>query len=50
MPELPEFQLSLSPDDYELPEVNSEWNTKNWETLEQPLKEQLKDSEDEIPI
>ncbi|KAI9120430.1 hypothetical protein K1719_007463 [Acacia pycnantha] len=33
LPELPEFQLSLSPDDYELPQMDAAWDTKNWETL-----------------
>ncbi|XP_028771390.1 BRO1 domain-containing protein BROX homolog [Neltuma alba] len=45
LPELPEFQLSLSPDDYELPQMDPAWDTKNWETLGQPLK----DGADEIP-
>ncbi|XP_057530874.1 uncharacterized protein LOC130809214 [Amaranthus tricolor] len=47
-PELPEFQLSLRPDDYELPEIDPCWNRDKWEILGQPLKEHLEDSEDEI--
>ncbi|KAJ8433203.1 hypothetical protein Cgig2_004335 [Carnegiea gigantea] len=37
-PELPEFQLSLRPDDYELPAVDLAWSRENWDTLGQPLK------------
>ncbi|KAJ7976280.1 BRO1 domain containing protein [Quillaja saponaria] len=48
VPDLPEFQLSLQPDDYELPEINPAWNSEKWESLRQPLKEHLRDSEDEI--
>ncbi|KAL5058803.1 hypothetical protein RYX36_030407 [Vicia faba] len=29
LPDLPEFQLSLHPDDYELPEIDPAWDTKN---------------------
>ncbi|XP_058740044.1 uncharacterized protein LOC131612248 [Vicia villosa] len=46
LPDLPEFQLSLHPDDYELPEVDPAWDTKNWETLGQPLKEHLRDNDE----
>lgn len=49
MPELPEFQLSLRPDDYELPEIDPAWDSKNWEDLGPPLKEHLRDSDDENP-
>ncbi|XP_054802633.1 uncharacterized protein LOC129306200 isoform X2 [Prosopis cineraria] len=37
LPELPEFQLSLSPDDYQLPEMDPAWI------------QHLQDGEDEIP-
>ncbi|KAL2939617.1 Geranylgeranyl transferase type-2 subunit alpha [Bienertia sinuspersici] len=47
-PDLPEFQLSLRPDDYELPEIDSFWCKEKWEFIGQPLKEHLKDSEDVI--
>ncbi|XP_057800515.1 uncharacterized protein LOC131015992 [Salvia miltiorrhiza] len=30
LPELPEFQLSLKPDEYELPEVDPVWGCGNW--------------------
>lgn len=46
MPDLPEFQLSLHPDEYELPEIDPAWDSKNWETLGQPLKEHLRDSDE----
>lgn len=36
LPELPEFQLSLKPDDYELPELDPAW-----ETPQQMLKEHI---------
>lgn len=47
LPDLPEFQLSLRPDDYELPATSTEWNRDDWEILGQPLKNHLEDSEDE---
>ncbi|GMN57438.1 hypothetical protein TIFTF001_026538 [Ficus carica] len=47
LPDLPEFQLSLAPEDYRLPEIDSAWDSEKWETQEQPLKEHLKDFEDE---
>lgn len=47
MPDLPEFQLSLRPDDYQLPEMDPAWDAEKWETEGQTLKEHLKDSEDE---
>lgn len=46
LPELPEFQLSLRPDEYELPEIDPAWDNKNWENLGQPLKEHLIDSDE----
>ena len=47
LPDLPEFQLSLAPEDYRLPEIDPAWDSEKWETQEQPLKEHLKDFEDE---
>ncbi|CAB4305874.1 unnamed protein product [Prunus armeniaca] len=47
LPDLPEFQLSLRPDDYQLPEMDPAWDAEKWETEGQTLKEHLKDSEDE---
>ncbi|KAH1194170.1 BRO1 domain-containing protein BROX [Glycine max] len=46
LPDLPEFQLSLRPDDYELPEIDPAWDSENWESLGQPLKEHLRDSDE----
>ncbi|KAB1202860.1 BRO1 domain-containing protein BROX [Morella rubra] len=48
LPDLPDFQLSLTPDDYQLPERDPAWDTEKWEIQGQPLKDHLKDSEDEI--
>lgn len=48
LPDLPEFQLSLRPDDYELPEIDPAWDCGKWEIESQTLKEHLKDYEDEI--
>lgn len=48
LPDLPEFQLSLSPDDYELPDMDSAWGRQKWEISSQPLKDHLNDSEDEM--
>lgn len=48
LPDLPEFQLSLRPDDYELPEMDSAWASEKYEIPSQPLKEHLKDCEDEM--
>ncbi|KAJ6777022.1 hypothetical protein OIU74_001073 [Salix koriyanagi] len=47
LPDLPDFQLSLAPDDYILPEIDSAWDRSKWEIQSQPLKEHLEDSEDE---
>ncbi|KAH0651555.1 hypothetical protein KY284_031467 [Solanum tuberosum] len=38
LPDLPEFQLSLKPEDYTLPEADSTWDIPG-----QSLKEHLKD-------
>ncbi|KAJ1392900.1 BRO1 domain [Sesbania bispinosa] len=46
LPDLPEFQLSLRPDDYELPEIDPAWDSENWKNLGQPLKEHLRDSDE----
>ncbi|KAK4282204.1 hypothetical protein QN277_013609 [Acacia crassicarpa] len=47
LPDLPDFQLSLRPDDYELPEMDVVWDSESWESLGQPLKEHLRDSEED---
>ncbi|XP_050382923.1 uncharacterized protein LOC126799715 isoform X2 [Argentina anserina] len=44
LPDLPEFQLSLRPDDYQLPDIDSAWESEKWETHSQSLKEHLNDS------
>ncbi|CAK9183699.1 unnamed protein product [Ilex paraguariensis] len=48
LPDLPEFQQSLKPDDYELPEIDSAWDSKKWEMPGLILKEHLNDSEEEM--
>ncbi|XP_044502112.1 uncharacterized protein LOC123223103 isoform X2 [Mangifera indica] len=45
-PELPGFQLSLRPDDYELPEIDQAWNREKWVIESHTLKEHLKDNEE----
>ncbi|KAG8385012.1 hypothetical protein BUALT_Bualt04G0177900 [Buddleja alternifolia] len=47
LPDLPEFQLSLKPDEYELPEMDPAWDCGKWEIPEQTLKEHLNDGQDE---
>ncbi|XP_050231197.1 uncharacterized protein LOC126680184 [Mercurialis annua] len=47
LPELPEFQLSLRPDEYILPEVDEAWDKERWEIQRHSLKEHLKDIEDD---
>lgn len=46
LPELPEFQLSLRPEEYQLPEIDSSaWSSENCEAQSQTLKEHLNDSD-----
>ncbi|KAL1830949.1 hypothetical protein ACET3Z_000600 [Daucus carota] len=47
VPDLPEFELSLKPEEYELPEMNEAWDREKWEIPDQTLKEHLIDSGDE---
>ncbi|XP_074275172.1 uncharacterized protein LOC141599145 isoform X2 [Silene latifolia] len=47
-PELPEFHLSLRPDDYELPAIDSAWSKEKWEIQRQLVKERVEDSEHEV--
>ncbi|XP_020246818.1 uncharacterized protein LOC109824600 isoform X1 [Asparagus officinalis] len=47
LPDLPEFQLSLKPDDYNVPDIDASWDNEKFEPQIQSLKEHLKD-EDEI--
>ncbi|GAV77231.1 BRO1 domain-containing protein [Cephalotus follicularis] len=48
LPDLPDFQLSLRPDDFNLREIDPAWDTEKWEALNQSLKGHLKDCEEEI--
>lgn len=48
LPDLPDFQLSLRPDDCELPEIDPAWNREKWENQSQMLKMHLNDSEEEV--
>ncbi|KAK4367380.1 hypothetical protein RND71_011172 [Anisodus tanguticus] len=48
LPDLPEFQLSLKPDDYILPEAVLTWDSEKWDIPGQSLKEHLKDCEDGV--
>ncbi|KAF2322944.1 hypothetical protein GH714_032332 [Hevea brasiliensis] len=48
LPDLPDFQLSLRPDDYVLPEMDEAWDRERWKLPSQSLKEHLNDSEDEV--
>ncbi|KAK6928581.1 hypothetical protein RJ641_007172 [Dillenia turbinata] len=49
LPDLPEFQQSLRPDEYELPAMDPAWDTENWDIPGQTLKQHLKDcDEDEM--
>lgn len=45
LPDLPEFPLSLRPDDYELPEMDACWNSESWQPQLLTLKAHLKDEE-----
>lgn len=47
MADLPEFELSLKGDDYELPELDSTWDCGKWEILGQSLKQHLSDGDDD---
>ncbi|KAJ0969245.1 hypothetical protein J5N97_022122 [Dioscorea zingiberensis] len=48
LPDLPEFALSLKPDDYELPEIDACWGDDKAQPQIQMLKEHLKDEDDTI--
>ncbi|KAL8557484.1 hypothetical protein ACS0TY_004787 [Phlomoides rotata] len=47
LPNLPEFQLSLKPDEYELPELDPTWGCGKWEIFGQSLKEHPSDDDEE---
>ncbi|XP_042496908.1 uncharacterized protein LOC122075805 isoform X1 [Macadamia integrifolia] len=48
LPDLPDFPVSLRPDDYSLPEVDPAWDVERWELQAHTLKEHLKDCEFEM--
>ncbi|KAL8137838.1 hypothetical protein V2J09_003839 [Rumex salicifolius] len=46
LPELPQFHLSLRPEEFELPKIDPSWNKQNMEFLTQTLEEkQIEDSQ-----
>ncbi|XP_026385552.1 BRO1 domain-containing protein BROX homolog [Papaver somniferum] len=47
LPDLPDFQLSLRPDDFNMPEIDPAWECEKWEPEVHTLKEHLKDGEHE---
>ncbi|XP_058103003.1 uncharacterized protein LOC131246668 [Magnolia sinica] len=47
LPDLPDFPLSLKPDDYEMPEVDPSWGSEKSEPEIQTLKEHLEDEEED---
>nr|XP_010929626.1 uncharacterized protein LOC105051051 isoform X2 [Elaeis guineensis] len=47
LPDLPEFPLSLKPDDYELPNIDASWESEDCQPQIQSLKAHLKDEEDD---
>ncbi|KAK1271925.1 hypothetical protein QJS04_geneDACA020891 [Acorus gramineus] len=51
LPDLPEFQLSLRPDDYELPDIDAMWDAETCQPQVQTLKAHLEDEvyENEMP-
>ncbi|XP_031474927.1 uncharacterized protein LOC116247105 isoform X2 [Nymphaea colorata] len=50
LPDLPEFELSLKPDEYELPTTDPVWENEKCELRVHTLKQHLKDSEDEMEM
>ncbi|KAL5717435.1 hypothetical protein ACHQM5_010435 [Ranunculus cassubicifolius] len=46
LPDLPEFPLSLRPDEYKLPELDPAWDDEKWDIQAPTLKEHLKNGED----
>ncbi|CAD6256953.1 unnamed protein product [Miscanthus lutarioriparius] len=50
VPDLPEFALSLRPEEYELPSTDSIWENVNGQPQIQSLKEHLNDGEDEVDL
>lgn len=50
LPDLPDFPLSLKPDDYELPDIDPSWEFEKCEPQVQTLKAHLDDQLDEVEI
>lgn len=48
LPDLPEFALSLKPDEYNLPSIDALWDNKNCQTQVQTLKAHIKDEVEEM--
>ncbi|KAL4568124.1 hypothetical protein LXL04_023726 [Taraxacum kok-saghyz] len=47
LPELPEFELSLRADEYELPDKDTAWESEKWMIPNQTLKTHLTDDEED---
>lgn len=47
LPELPEFELSLKADEYELPDKDAAWESEKWIIPNQTLKTHLTDDEED---
>ncbi|XP_024975164.1 uncharacterized protein LOC112513203 [Cynara cardunculus var. scolymus] len=47
LPELPEFELSLKADEYEMPEKDAAWESEKWVIPSQTLKTHLTDDEED---
>lgn len=45
LPELPEFELSLKADEYELPDKDAAWESEEWMIPNQTLRNHLTDDE-----
>ncbi|XXG41717.1 hypothetical protein AAC387_Pa01g2125 [Persea americana] len=50
LPDLPDFLLSLKPDDYELPDIDPSWGSEKCEPQVQTLKAHLNDHDDKVEI
>ncbi|CAN6485524.1 unnamed protein product [Victoria cruziana] len=48
LPDLPEFEVSMKPDEYEVPTVDAVWGNEKCVLRGQTLKDHLKDSEDDM--
>lgn len=45
LPDLPEFELSLKADDYEMPDKDAAWDSGKWKIPTQTLKTHLTDDD-----